>query len=108
MGCIVLDTALCLYRVLQIAEYEIQLERLLAVQGERDQTDPEEYSLLMEDAGFPSHEVRERESSELDSLYGVLGVSLRRWWQPLRQCRLVWRRSSRGWPLSCRNSALLT
>ena len=54
-------TTLYLYRVLQIAEYEIQLERLLAVQGERDQTDPEEYSLLMEDAGFPSHEVRERE-----------------------------------------------
>ena len=41
----------------QIAEYEQELERLLSVQGEREQTDPEEYSLLVEEAGFPSHEV---------------------------------------------------
>ena len=41
----------------QIAECEQELERLLSVQGERERTDPEEYSLLVEEAGFPSHEV---------------------------------------------------
>ena len=41
----------------QIAEFEEELERLLAVQTEREQLDAEEYSLLLEQAGFPTHEV---------------------------------------------------
>lgn len=40
----------------KIAEYEMELEKLLSVQGEREQIDPEEYSLLLEETGFPSHE----------------------------------------------------
>ena len=43
--------------VRQIAEFEEELERLLAVQTEREQLDAEEYSLLLEQAGFPTHEV---------------------------------------------------
>ena len=35
----------------------MELEKLLSVQGEKEQIDPEEYSLLLEQADFPDHEV---------------------------------------------------
>ena len=52
-----ISLSLSLSLSLQIAECEEELERLLAVQAEREQLDPEEYSLLLEQAGFSTHEV---------------------------------------------------
>jgi actin-related protein 5 len=51
----------------KIAEFEEELERLLAVQTEREQLDAEEYSLLLEQAGFPTHEALLSATREVQS-----------------------------------------
>ena len=86
----------------QIAECEEELERLLVMQGEREQMDPEEYSLYLEQAGFPSHEVCVLLLSPTAIVCSCVCVC-RHYCQLHRLFSRVWRQSSRDWPLYCRN-----
>ena len=53
---------LCIIIFVQIADYELQLERLLGLQAQEEMLDPEEYQLVMEEAGFEDAEVRSLEA----------------------------------------------
>ena len=53
--------------IFQIGSYEAQLEGLLMLQQQQELVDPEEYQLILEEAGFTSHESLQQATATLQT-----------------------------------------